>query len=206
LCETETDSTWFRDASSRAAILTPSPIGSPSLFSTTSPRWMPTRDSMRRSCGRPARPQPRQCPMLIRACKPAVSDHIGRATREIPNGNRKTAKSTASPPALRKGRSACIRAITSHLRPPIAKRAQVGVVARLLTRQLMPVRLEFRSQRRKLAASRRTHVTLPASHTGLLCVCRRCRGLSGRENDHRGNEKQSGNRAAGYRSENCGRL
>jgi len=52
------------------------------------------RNSMRRSCGRPARPQPRQCPMLIRACKPAVSDHIGRAAREIPNGNRKTARST----------------------------------------------------------------------------------------------------------------
>ena len=40
--------------SSRAAILTPSPIRSPSLSSTTSPRWMPTRNSMRRSGGRPA--------------------------------------------------------------------------------------------------------------------------------------------------------
>ena len=33
--------------SSRAAILTPSPIKSPSLSSTTSPKWMPTRNSMR---------------------------------------------------------------------------------------------------------------------------------------------------------------
>ena len=40
--------------SSRAAILTPSPIRSPSLSLTTSPRWMPTRNSMRRSGGRPA--------------------------------------------------------------------------------------------------------------------------------------------------------
>src|SRR5262245_40250295 len=39
--------------SSRAAILTPSPIKSPSLSSTTSPRWMPIRNSMRRSVGRP---------------------------------------------------------------------------------------------------------------------------------------------------------
>ena len=35
--------------SNRAAMLTPSPIRSPSLSSTTSPRWMPTRNSMRRS-------------------------------------------------------------------------------------------------------------------------------------------------------------
>ena len=40
--------------SRRAAMLTPSPIRSPSLSSTTSPRWMPTRNSMRRSGGRPA--------------------------------------------------------------------------------------------------------------------------------------------------------
>ena len=40
--------------SNRAAILTPSPIRSPSLSSTTSPRWMPMRNSMRRSGGRPA--------------------------------------------------------------------------------------------------------------------------------------------------------
>ncbi len=40
--------------SRRAAILTPSPMRSPSLSSTTSPRWMPTRNSMRRSVGRPA--------------------------------------------------------------------------------------------------------------------------------------------------------
>ena len=39
--------------SNRAAILTPSPIRSPSLSSTTSPRWMPTRNSMRRSGGSP---------------------------------------------------------------------------------------------------------------------------------------------------------
>ena len=39
--------------SSRAAILTPSPIRSPSLSSTTSPRWMPMRNSMRRSGGDP---------------------------------------------------------------------------------------------------------------------------------------------------------
>ena len=38
----------------RAAMLTLSPIRSPSLSSTTSPRWMPTRNSMRRSGGRPA--------------------------------------------------------------------------------------------------------------------------------------------------------
>ena len=41
-------------ASMRAAILTPSPIRSPSHSSTTSPRWMPMRNSMRRSGGRPA--------------------------------------------------------------------------------------------------------------------------------------------------------
>jgi hypothetical protein len=35
-------------------MLTPSPIRSPSLSSTTSPRWMPMRNSMRRSGGRPA--------------------------------------------------------------------------------------------------------------------------------------------------------
>src|SRR5271157_4156411 len=35
--------------SNRAAILTPSPIRSPSFSSTTSPRWTPTRNSMRRS-------------------------------------------------------------------------------------------------------------------------------------------------------------
>ncbi len=53
------------------------------------------------------RAQPRQCLMLVRACTPAISDHIGRAAREIPNGNRKTAKSTALPPAQHKGRSVC---------------------------------------------------------------------------------------------------
>ena len=37
--------------SSRAAILTPSPRRSPSASSTTSPRWMPVRTSMRRSGG-----------------------------------------------------------------------------------------------------------------------------------------------------------
>jgi len=74
-----------------------------------------------------------------------------------------------------------------------------GVVARL---QLMTVRLELRSKRRKLAASRWIHMTLPARLTGLLCVCRRCCGLSGRENHYRGSEKQSGNR----RSENRSRL
>ena len=36
--------------SRREAMLTPSPIRSPSLSSTTSPRWMPIRNSMRRSC------------------------------------------------------------------------------------------------------------------------------------------------------------
>ncbi len=40
--------------SNRAAILTPSPIRSPSLSSTTSPRWIPMRNWMRRSGGRPA--------------------------------------------------------------------------------------------------------------------------------------------------------
>ena len=40
--------------SSRAAILTPSPIRSPSLSSTTSPRWMPIRNSMRLSGATPA--------------------------------------------------------------------------------------------------------------------------------------------------------
>ena len=40
--------------SSRAAILTPSPMRSPSASSTTSPRWMPRRNSMRFSGGRPA--------------------------------------------------------------------------------------------------------------------------------------------------------
>ena len=40
--------------SSRAAILTPSPIRSPSLSSTTSPRWMPIRNSMRLSDATPA--------------------------------------------------------------------------------------------------------------------------------------------------------
>jgi Peptidyl-tRNA hydrolase len=44
---------------SHAAILTPSPIRSPSLSSTTSPRWMPGRDSIRSSgatshCARPS--------------------------------------------------------------------------------------------------------------------------------------------------------
>ena len=38
----------------RAAILTPSPIRSPSLSSTTSPRWMPIRNSMRLSGATPA--------------------------------------------------------------------------------------------------------------------------------------------------------
>ena len=42
------------EGSSRAAILTPSPIRSPSLSSTTSPTWMPTGNSIRRSGGRPA--------------------------------------------------------------------------------------------------------------------------------------------------------
>jgi hypothetical protein len=68
----------------------------------------------------------------------------------------------------------------------------------------MTVRLEFRSNRRKFAASSWIHMTLPARLTGLLCVCRRCCGLSGRE-DHRGSEKQSEDRAATYRSENRGR-
>ena len=40
--------------SNRAAILTQCPIRSPSLSSTTSPRWMPTRNSMRRSGGKPS--------------------------------------------------------------------------------------------------------------------------------------------------------
>ena len=40
--------------SSRAAMLTPSPIRSPSLSSTTSPRWMPMRNTIRRSSGMPA--------------------------------------------------------------------------------------------------------------------------------------------------------
>ena len=40
--------------SRREAMLTPSPIRSPSPSSTTSPRWMPIRNSMRRSCGTPA--------------------------------------------------------------------------------------------------------------------------------------------------------
>ena len=40
--------------SNRAAMLTPSPIRSPSLSSTTSPRWMPIRKTMRRSSGTPA--------------------------------------------------------------------------------------------------------------------------------------------------------
>ena len=35
-------------------MFTPSPIRSPSLSSTTSPRWIPTRNSMRRSGGRPS--------------------------------------------------------------------------------------------------------------------------------------------------------
>src|SRR5271166_4904102 len=39
--------------SNRAAILTPSPIRSPSASSTTSPRWMPMRNSMRRSSDTP---------------------------------------------------------------------------------------------------------------------------------------------------------
>src|SRR5271166_3074382 len=40
--------------SSRAAIFTPSPIRSPSASSTTSPRWMPIRNSMRLSGATPA--------------------------------------------------------------------------------------------------------------------------------------------------------
>ena len=35
-------------------MLTPSPIRSPSASSTTSPKWMPTRNTMCRSCGKPA--------------------------------------------------------------------------------------------------------------------------------------------------------
>ena len=38
----------------RAAMLTPSPIRSPSLSSTKSPKWTPMRNAMRRSGGRPA--------------------------------------------------------------------------------------------------------------------------------------------------------
>jgi hypothetical protein len=78
-----------------------------------------------------------------------------------------------------------------------------GVIARL---QLMTVRLEFRSKRRKLAASSWIHMTLPARLTGLLCVCRRCCGPSGRDNDYCGSEKQSEHRAAANRSENRGRF
>jgi hypothetical protein len=37
------------DTFNRAATLTPSPVRSPSLSSTMSPRWMPTRSSIRRS-------------------------------------------------------------------------------------------------------------------------------------------------------------
>ena len=44
----------FAMPSNRAAMFTPSPIRSPSLSSTTSPTCMPTRNSMRRSGGRPA--------------------------------------------------------------------------------------------------------------------------------------------------------
>ena len=57
-------------------MLTLSPIRSPSLSSTTSPRWMPTRNSMRRSGGRPAcdggidqiasqRSEAGKCPLLV---------------------------------------------------------------------------------------------------------------------------------------------
>src|SRR5208282_3032697 len=92
------------------------------------------------------------------------------------------------------------------LRPACARlrsERMQDVVARL---QLMTVRLELRSKRRKLAAASWIHMTLPARLTGLLCVCRRCRGLSRRENDYRGSEKQSEHRAAAYRSENRGRF
>jgi hypothetical protein len=63
----------------------------------------------------------------------------------------------------------------------------------------MTVRLELRSKRRKLAAASWIRMTLPARLTGLLGVCRRCRGLSRRENNYRGNEKQSGNRRSDNR-------
>jgi len=70
----------------------------------------------------------------------------------------------------------------------------------------MTVRLELRSKRCQLAAASWIHMTLPARLTGLLCVCRRCRSLSGRNNDYRGSEKQSAHRAAAYRSANRSRL
>jgi len=85
------------------------------------------------------------------------------------------------------------------LRPACARlrsERMQGVVARL---QLMTVGLELRSKRRKLAASSWIHMTLPAGLTGLLCICRRCRGLSRRENNYRGSEKQSGNRRSDNR-------
>ncbi len=44
----------FAIPSNRAAILTPSPFKSPSLSSTTPPKCMPTRNSMRHSGGTPA--------------------------------------------------------------------------------------------------------------------------------------------------------
>ncbi|MGA3308663.1 MAG: hypothetical protein ABSD08_08615 [Xanthobacteraceae bacterium] len=72
--------------------------------------------------------------------------------------------------------------------------------------QFVTVRLEFHSKRRELATSSRIDVTLPASQFGLLSVCWRCRGLSGRDNEYRGSEKQCGGRAAGYPSENRGRF
>jgi len=75
----------------------------------------------------------------------------------------------------------------------------------LLARQLVTLRLPIHSKRGELATSGRVHVTLPASHTGLLSVCRRCCGLPGRE-DHRGSNKQRGDRAPSYPSENRRRL
>jgi len=79
------------------------------------------------------------------------------------------------------------------------------VFARLIA-QLVTVGLEFHSKRRELATSSRIDVTLPASQFGLLCVCWRRRGLSRRDNEDRGSEKQCGDRAAGYPSEKRGRL
>src|SRR5271157_1958446 len=81
-------------ASSRAAILTPSPIRSPSASSTTSPRCTPTRNAMRLSGGTPVlrstmapwtstaqRTASRQNPFLVGGGEPAVTDDVGGQDR-----------------------------------------------------------------------------------------------------------------------------
>src|SRR5208337_4703444 len=60
----------FATPSNRAAILTPSPFKSPSLSSTTPPKCMPTRNSMRHSGGTPAFRSTR--PVCSSVAQPAI--------------------------------------------------------------------------------------------------------------------------------------